>query len=319
MILSIVIPCYNGGNVLSQNLDSLLPQISKVGCNKVELIIVNNASTDNTQEVIDHYSDLYPNTFKSYKLKETIISQDNFRYGVSLSTGEFVLLLGDDDILSPFFLDSILPLLHEDVELLHYSRLSTDEDLKHMYLDTKMAYVNSMPIWKTTDTLEFLKQVGLGFNFMSSVIFKRTIWECGCKYVDYSKPYYGYYWYAILLFGLGKHSKIFINFPLVLQRQRQHYWSKSWALFSIPGTLSIFRDLDTSVPGVYDTIYNIVHRDKREFRSKLGTVIEFRSFYNDKYALFRQYLTKSEWMLLSLYLRLPKLLAKVLRKVLSIL
>jgi abequosyltransferase len=50
-ILTIAIPTYNRDFILSKALDNLLPQLS-IYEDDIELIISDNASTDNTQEVI---------------------------------------------------------------------------------------------------------------------------------------------------------------------------------------------------------------------------------------------------------------------------
>lgn len=52
-LVSIVTPCYNGEFKLRVFLDSLLNQTYR----NIELIIVNDGSTDNTEEVIFSYKD----------------------------------------------------------------------------------------------------------------------------------------------------------------------------------------------------------------------------------------------------------------------
>ncbi len=51
MMLTIAIPTYNRAAYLSECLESVLPQIQE----EMEVIISNNASTDNTEEVVKKY------------------------------------------------------------------------------------------------------------------------------------------------------------------------------------------------------------------------------------------------------------------------
>ena len=50
-IVSIIIPCYNHGKYLSRALDSVIAQ----DCDDWEAIIVNDGSTDNTDQVVKNY------------------------------------------------------------------------------------------------------------------------------------------------------------------------------------------------------------------------------------------------------------------------
>lgn len=52
-LLSIIIPTFNGGKFLQENLHTLIPMMKSVS-NNVELIISNNASEDNTDEIVQN-------------------------------------------------------------------------------------------------------------------------------------------------------------------------------------------------------------------------------------------------------------------------
>lgn len=53
--VSVIIPCYNAEKYLSDCLDALLKQTYK----NVEVIIVNDGSTDNSESIIDSYISQY--------------------------------------------------------------------------------------------------------------------------------------------------------------------------------------------------------------------------------------------------------------------
>ena len=63
--VSIIVPVYNVGKFLPKCLDSLVNQTLK----GIEIIIVNDGSTDNSQAIIDTYAANYPEMIKAYTKK----------------------------------------------------------------------------------------------------------------------------------------------------------------------------------------------------------------------------------------------------------
>ena len=59
--VSVIIPAYNSEQFIAETLDCLVNQTLK----DIEVIIVNDGSTDGTQDIIDDYCERY-SIFKSY-------------------------------------------------------------------------------------------------------------------------------------------------------------------------------------------------------------------------------------------------------------
>ena len=78
-MVSIITPCYNGGKLLSRYLDSVLKQTYK----NIELIIVNDGSSDNTEKIVISYK----GQFKKEGMKLVYIYQDNKGLGGAINTG----------------------------------------------------------------------------------------------------------------------------------------------------------------------------------------------------------------------------------------
>lgn len=74
-ILSVVVPAYNSEDYLHRAVDSLLSEAGDV-----EIIIVNDGSTDKTEEIANQYHEAYPDTVK-------VVHQKNGGHGDAVTTG----------------------------------------------------------------------------------------------------------------------------------------------------------------------------------------------------------------------------------------
>ncbi len=99
-LLTIAIPTYNRASILENALNVLLPQLN--GFNgKIELIISDNASTDNTQDVINNIKIKYPELiFITYKQPFNTGYFGNFKKCKELANGNYFWLLSDNEHLS---------------------------------------------------------------------------------------------------------------------------------------------------------------------------------------------------------------------------
>lgn len=95
MLLTIAIPTYNRAVYLNQLLDSLCAQLVGVQP-KVELLIVDNDSPDNTAVVVKDHEDIC--TIRYIKNERNIGPDNNFIKCLAEAKGKYVLLFGDDDL-----------------------------------------------------------------------------------------------------------------------------------------------------------------------------------------------------------------------------
>ncbi|HIH71987.1 MAG: Glycosyl transferase family protein [Thermococcales archaeon 44_46] len=93
--VSVIIPTYNSGNTLERTLQSLLNQTYK----NIEIIIVDKGSQDNTIEIAKKYANKYDNV-KVYSIPASERTEQ-FNYGVSKSSGDYIYYVGSDFILEP--------------------------------------------------------------------------------------------------------------------------------------------------------------------------------------------------------------------------
>lgn len=96
MSVSVIVPTYNHGHFISECLDSILTQEWK----SLEVVVIDDASTDNTKEVLSKYSAKYPQIVH-------LVNQKNLGPALSINRaveaakGEYIVGCAADDFLLP--------------------------------------------------------------------------------------------------------------------------------------------------------------------------------------------------------------------------
>ena len=89
--LSVIVPCYNGEKFIGRCLESLVNQTLQ----DIEIIVINDGSTDNSQDIIDSYANKYHN-IQAYKIPNSGIA-DARNFGVSKVETPYFGFLDCDD------------------------------------------------------------------------------------------------------------------------------------------------------------------------------------------------------------------------------
>ena len=103
-LLTVTVPCYNSQDYMENCVNSLL-----TGGDRVEIIIINDGSKDNTGKIADEYAAKYPNIVR-------VVHQENgghgegINQGLARATGTYFKVVDSDDTVSndfPAFLDKL--------------------------------------------------------------------------------------------------------------------------------------------------------------------------------------------------------------------
>ncbi|PJC52309.1 MAG: hypothetical protein CO030_03525, partial [Candidatus Magasanikbacteria bacterium CG_4_9_14_0_2_um_filter_42_11] len=98
-IISICIPTYKRASCLKQCLDSIVVQLDDpLVRDRVEIVISDNASPDNTENIVEEFKKKY-NNIVYYKNTENIGVDRNILNVAARASGEYVWFMGDDDAL----------------------------------------------------------------------------------------------------------------------------------------------------------------------------------------------------------------------------
>lgn len=93
--LSVIIPAYNGERFLAETLDCVLNQTLK----SVQIVIVNDGSTDSTADIIADYAKKHSNILPITQPNSGVSAARN--NGIRNASGEYLLFLDTDDVFTP--------------------------------------------------------------------------------------------------------------------------------------------------------------------------------------------------------------------------
>lgn len=110
MKTSVAFIVYNGANYMRSQLDSILGQTRKVD----EIIVVEDASLDNTKEILQEYVNKYPSLFSIHYNSENCGSYSSIDKAIKACTGDLILLADHDDFWESNKVESILKYFKEN-------------------------------------------------------------------------------------------------------------------------------------------------------------------------------------------------------------
>jgi glycosyltransferase involved in cell wall biosynthesis len=212
--LSIAMATYNGAHFIEEQLNSLTTQTSLPN----ELVITDDASTDETLDIIRTFAKTAPFPVRIEKNPEKLGFRGNFLKAAKLCQSEVIAFCDQDDVWLPNKLETCLPhFKDQELLLVYHNALVVTETLQPIAtLQDRAApsRVNpplSMNPW----------QHGLGFTqlFRRSLLEFSDYWPQSLDYFNAEHREAHDQWVSFLASCLG--STHYINQPLVLYRQHE--------------------------------------------------------------------------------------------------
>ena len=128
--ISVIIPVYNVEAYIEECLESIVNQT--IGINNIEVIIIDDCSTDNTLKIVEEYAEIYPSIKVMYQATNKGPGAAR-NLGIENSTGEYITFLDGDDFISTNTYETCINLIKEnpDADLVIYKyTLNTPDDVK---------------------------------------------------------------------------------------------------------------------------------------------------------------------------------------------
>jgi glycosyltransferase involved in cell wall biosynthesis len=101
-LVSIIIPVYNAEEYVPETLDSILSQTHK----ELEILLINDGSTDNSLEVLKNYAQ-EDERIKIFTIENSGPATSR-NYGLDRFTGDFVMFVDSDDIITSDLIETLL-------------------------------------------------------------------------------------------------------------------------------------------------------------------------------------------------------------------
>ena len=160
--VSVIVPVYNVEKYLEKCLTSLVNQTLK----DIEIIVVNDGSSDNSQKIIDKYAKKYKN-IKSY-IKNNGGVSDARNYGIKKAKGKYIAFVDGDDYAD----ETMYEKMYKKAESGNFDIVVCD--LNYVYEDGSIKRVSSKIEHDTTN----IKNVYINmYPCVWNKIYKKTLFE----------------------------------------------------------------------------------------------------------------------------------------------
>lgn len=210
-ILSIAIPTFNGSPYIIDALESV--RIQAEDCKDlIEIVISDNASDDGTDKIIQKYQNASSLKILYFKNNKNLGFDKNVDLCFKRSSGKYVWLLGDDDLLKAGAISTVLKIL-DDHPTLKVILVNFEQFTRNLVKLENQTVISQSRYCNEADS--FLKHSNARYNLVSSLIFERSAWNS----IDASKGIgtnfiHVYALFKILLIG----DSYIYHIPLIKMR-----------------------------------------------------------------------------------------------------
>ena len=168
--LSICIGTYNRAKFIGETLDSMVVQLEP----GVEIVIMDNASSDNTTEVVTQYLLRHPEV-RYFRKQENTGFDRNYDEAVKYAKGEYCWLMSDDDLLSTGAIANVLSVLGGGDDLIVVNSEVRNADLS-VELENKLMKLDSDQLYREGDRDNFFIRNAKYLSFVGCLVIRRTYW-----------------------------------------------------------------------------------------------------------------------------------------------
>ena len=174
--VSVIIPVYNDEKYLKQCVESVLTQTYT----NLEIILVDDGSTDHTPEICEEYREKYDQIRVLHKKNGGVGSSRNA--GLALATGEYILFIDNDDWLEKHHIEELYKLAKEnnaDIAAGNFNIFYEDTSTFSYWLndDTYFKKVYSIKEWFSLQYRTDFYNMSVVFTVPWDKLYKRSLFK----------------------------------------------------------------------------------------------------------------------------------------------
>jgi abequosyltransferase len=171
MLMTICIATRNRAPFIGTTLESIVSQAT----DEVEIVVLDGASTDNTEEVVRRYQMRFPG-LRYFRQDRNLGVDRDFANAIDLAQGEYCWLFSDDDVLKPGAIRIVLNALQANYPLVIVNSEVRSADLRTV-LESKRLLFEEDRIYRPRDHDRLLIEVANYLTFIGCVVIKRALWK----------------------------------------------------------------------------------------------------------------------------------------------
>lgn len=190
--ISICMPTRNRAGFIGRAIESVISQAD----DSIEIVVVDGASTDNTEEVVLKYQQKFKNLVYC-RLEENGGVDRDMAKAITLAHGRYCWLFSDDDALKPGAIKRILKEIIPGYEIYLCNITICDvllRPIRERYWLSRDVKDRVFNLHNKNELIEYCNKadsIGALFSFWSSIVLRREMWlESGYDY-DFDKSAYG--------------------------------------------------------------------------------------------------------------------------------
>lgn len=170
-LLSICIATYNRAGYIGETIDSIIPQLN----DRVELLVVDGASTDNTEDVMRRYVEVDPRIRYIRLPAKGGVDQD-YDKSIELAHGEYCWLFTDDDLLKAGAVEQVLLEIAKG-----HSLIIINAEVWNLNFSTLISAYHlsgrAHTVYDSHDFDDFFQHCVSYLSFIGAIVIKKDIWE----------------------------------------------------------------------------------------------------------------------------------------------
>ena len=192
--ISVIIPCYNVGRRVNECLDSLIHQ--SYGVDNLELILVDDASEDDTVSILRSYEEKYPEQIMLVLCEKNGRQGTARNIGMSYASGEWISFVDADDKVHERMFELLMSVAEKtDAEMITF-RYSTDPQILDWVPETEVSDFEVICPKTSEERRSFVLRYDLINNSCTQKLYRRSwLKNTGVMFaqgVCYEEPLFAY-------------------------------------------------------------------------------------------------------------------------------